>query len=95
LEDQWQEHIAATERLLNAGGDNVAAIAPERRREFGQRLREAARRIDPIGAPEPIDFDQARQRREMIGLQVWSKNLRIAGISIINAFSARVQLLNR
>ena len=71
LEDQLQEHIAAIERLLNDGGDEVAAIAPERRREFGQRLTEAARRIDPIGAPEPIDFDQARQRREMIPSGQW------------------------
>jgi hypothetical protein len=66
-----QEHIAAIERLLNDGGDEVAAIAPERRREFGQRLTAAARRIDPIGAPEPIDFDQARQRREMIPSGQW------------------------
>jgi ParB-like chromosome segregation protein Spo0J len=54
LEDRLQEHIAAIECLLQ--GDDLAAIAPERRMEFGQRLTEVARRIDPIGAPEPVIF---------------------------------------
>jgi ParB-like chromosome segregation protein Spo0J len=67
LEDQLQDHIDAIEFLLNSG-DDLAAIAPERRREFGQRLTEAAQRIDPTGAPEPVDFAQARQRLEMIRL---------------------------
>jgi ParB/Sulfiredoxin domain len=66
LEDQLRKYIVALEQLLNDPENELAAIAPERRREFGQRLTEAARRIDPIGVPAPIDFDQARQLRELI-----------------------------